>query len=283
MTAIIAGLRFMTMWCHFYALWIRIKFRFGSDLPVRLNTAVTEIDSTGTHIVVKTHKGEVTAPNVIVTVSTGILNSGDIRFKPELPEWKRSAIEKLQLGNHNRICLVYDRNVFGGYADQTATYLGGGDDMPMYFEIKPFGFNYAVGSTGGRFADWLERAGQDASIDFARERLVHMFGSEAGRNIVKAVVTAWRGDPWVRGAYSAVAPGSHGARKDLGASVDDRIFFAGEATSPNFMQTAHGAYISGVRAAQQVIASLGKKEKKTMDAEQLAWFLVKSPAQSLSA
>ena len=257
--------------------------RFGSDVPVQFNTPVTEIDSTGRDVVVKTRRGEITTPVVIITVSTGVLNCGEIRFKPQLPEWKRSAIEKLQLGNHNRICLVYDRNVFGDYADQTATYLGGSNGMPMYFEIKPFGFNYAVGSTGGRFADWLERAGQEASIDFAREKLVHMFGSEAGRNITKTVVTAWRGDPWVRGAYSATTPGAHGARKDLVVPVDDRIFFAGEATSPNFMQTAHGAYISGVRAVQQVAVSLNKSVDKTMDAEQLAWMLVKGNAQTLSA
>lgn len=249
--------------------------RFGSDLPVVLNTPVTEIDSTGETILVKTHQGDVTASSVIITVSTGILNANDIRFKPQLPEWKREAIRNLPLGNHNRICLIYDRNVFGDHSGQTATCLDG-DDGPMYFEIRPFGHNYTVGSTGGRFADWLERAGQRTAIDYAREKLVHMFGSEAGKHIVKTVVTAWRGDPWVRGAYSATAPGSHGAREVLGRAVDDRMFFAGEATSQNFMATAHGAYISGVRAVQQVAASLGVGADKTLDAEKLSWQLVKA-------
>lgn len=254
--------------------------RFGSDVPVMLNAQVIEIDSTGKSILVKTRKGDITASTVIATVSTGILNAGDIKFKPRLPQWKRDAARNLQLGNHNRICLVYDRNVFKGHTGHTATYLDGGDP-PMYFEIRPFGCNYAVGSTGGRFADWLERAGPDASIDYAREKLVHMFGGEAGRNIVKTVVTAWRGDPWVRGAYSATAPGSRGAREDLGRSIDDRLFFAGEATSSNFSDTAHGAYITGVRAACEAARAKGVHSERSLDAEKLSWQLVTDHAESL--
>jgi monoamine oxidase len=36
--------------------------------------------------------------------------------------------------------------------------------------------------------------------------------------------------------------------------VDDRLFFAGEACSRGDFSTAHGAWITGVSAAEQVIA-----------------------------
>jgi len=36
------------------------------------------------------------------------------------------------------------------------------------------------------------------------------------------------------------------------------LFFAGEATSPTFFTTAHGARDSGERAAQEVLAALGR-------------------------
>jgi monoamine oxidase len=39
----------------------------------------------------------------------------------------------------------------------------------------------------------------------------------------------------------------------LAAPVDDRLFFAGEACSPHFFSTAHGAYESGVTAAEQIL------------------------------
>jgi monoamine oxidase len=36
--------------------------------------------------------------------------------------------------------------------------------------------------------------------------------------------------------------------------VDGRIFFAGEACSRNDFSTAHGGYLTGMAAAEQVIA-----------------------------
>ncbi len=57
---------------------------------------------------------------------------------------------------------------FDGYSNDTATYFND-EDPPMNVEIRPLGLNYAVGVTGGRFADWLERAGEQADIDYARD------------------------------------------------------------------------------------------------------------------
>jgi CO/xanthine dehydrogenase FAD-binding subunit len=44
-------------------------------------------------------------------------------------------------------------------------------------------------------------------------------------------------------------------RGALAAAVDDRLFFAGEACSQHDYSTAHGAYLTGVAAAEQVIAA----------------------------
>jgi monoamine oxidase len=38
--------------------------------------------------------------------------------------------------------------------------------------------------------------------------------------------------------------------------VDDRLFFAGEACSPDFFSTAHGAYETGTATAEAALASL---------------------------
>jgi monoamine oxidase len=50
-------------------------------------------------------------------------------------------------------------------------------------------------------------------------------------------------------------PGRAGDRAKLASAVDGRIFFAGEATSPNFFSTCHGALESGMRAAGEVIGN----------------------------
>ena len=58
------------------------------------------------------------------------------------------------------------------------------------------------------------------------------------------------------GSIREAKSGHAGDRAVLAAPVDGRLFFAGEATSPEFFSTAHGARDSGERAAREVLASL---------------------------
>ncbi len=231
--------------------------RFGADLPVVLNAAVARIDWSGKHVRLSTPRGEVRAGKVILTVSSGILGGGHIRFDPPLPEWKQEAAAALPLGNHNRICLVYERNVFGADHPHGAALLDAGAE-PMSFAIRPFGYDYVVGLTGGRFAEWLERAGVEASVDLAKDKLKTAFGADIVKPIVGHTVTAWRGDPWVRGAYSAALPGQAHQRARLAEPLDERLYFAGEATSLESFSSVHGAYLTGIAAAQAAARAPGK-------------------------
>jgi monoamine oxidase len=236
--------------------------RHAVGVPVTLNTQVTAIDWSGKALRLTTPKGEVRAQKVIVTVSTGILAGGHIRFDPALPDWKQEAIAGLPLGNHNRICLIYDRDVFGAEAPRSAALLNQGAE-PMSVTIRPFGYDYVVGLTGGRFADWLERAGEAAAVDLAKENLKKSFGSDIVKHVAGHNVTAWRGDPWILGAYSAALPGQAAQRPRLAEALDERLFFAGEATSSEFYSTAHGAHLTGIKTAREVARSLGNAQNPT--------------------
>jgi monoamine oxidase len=88
------------------------------------------------------------------------------------------------------------------------------------------------------------------------EKLAKIFGSGIRLHLRRHIVTAWGSDPWTKGSYSAALPGNGRQRAALGQSIDDRLFFAGEATSTHAHATAHGAYISAVQAMQQVAVSL---------------------------
>jgi monoamine oxidase len=231
--------------------------RFGADLPVSLNCAVSTVDWGGREVALDTAKGRVRAKRAIVTVSTGVLGAGDIRFEPGLPNWKQAAIAALPLGTHNRIGLLFDRDVFDPEIPAGGGFMLPGED-PIGFGIRPFGQNYVVAYTGGRHAVWLERAGTAAAVDLAREKLAKVFGSGIAKHMTRHIVTAWAGDPWTKGSYSAVVPGQAHQRVEMARPLDDRLFFAGEATSNEFFATAHGAYISGVEAARAVAVSLGR-------------------------
>jgi len=78
------------------------------------------------------------------------------------------------------------------------------------------------------------------------------------RRLRPLAASFWRQDEFARGSYSYALPGHADDRARLAEPVDDRLFFAGEATSPNFFSTAHGAYETGAAAAEAVLASLHK-------------------------
>lgn len=46
--------------------------------------------------------------------------------------------------------------------------------------------------------------------------------------------------------------------KKLNILKDSKVFFAGEATSSNFVSTVHGAYQSGIREARNIIGTIQK-------------------------
>ena len=46
----------------------------------------------------------------------------------------------------------------------------------------------------------------------------------------------------------------------MAATVADRLFFGGEATSDLYPATNHGAYLSGQDVAQRVVDVAGKKK-----------------------
>lgn len=74
--------------------------------------------------------------------------------------------------------------------------------------------------------------------------------------------TSWSKDPFARGSMSFTAVGATPAdRTTLATPVQDRVFFAGEATSVELPGTVQGARDSGRRAAREVMAVAGADER----------------------
>jgi monoamine oxidase len=106
---------------------------------------------------------------------------------------------------------------------------------------------------GGTLARDLETGGERAFFDFASGQLTDLLGSAFARRIRPIHIHRWGLDPFSRGAYSFAVPGKADCRAALAQPVDGRLFFAGEATSREDYSTAHGAYLSGVAAADDVV------------------------------
>lgn len=229
---------------------------WGSDIEVSLNTRVDRIDWSGKGVSVETPKGTIKGRAVLSTVSNGILGAGDILFDPVLPAWKMEAILGLPTGTENKICLHFDEDIFG--PDGRGWHTTWNDEGESAgFEASVMGLNTAVIFTGGRHAVWLEKQGQQAGHDYAVDRVAEVFGNDIRKHVNRSIVTAWTTEPWTRGSYSCAQPGQFHQRAQLAEPLDDRVFFAGEATIVGPQACCHGAFLSGQRAAAEIASALG--------------------------
>jgi monoamine oxidase len=226
------------------------------DVPVTLGAEVSEIDRSGPLLGVITSRGRIEARTVIVTVSTDMIAKERLRFTPALPA-KLQAAAYLPLGLANKAFLQLDRPE----PFEPDTQLIGdprSSDSGSY-SLRPFGRSVVECFFGGSGARELEAEGEGAAADFAIEQLVGLLGSGMRRRLTPMVETRWAAEPFVGGAYSHAAPGHANARLELGRSVENRIFFAGEACSISDFSTAHGAHDSGVAAAEAALGALGHR------------------------
>ena len=121
------------------------------------------------------------------------------------------------------------------------------------------GLNTAAVFIGGRHGVWLEKQGQQACHDFAVDRVADIFGHDIRKYVNRSITTAWNTEPWTRGSWACAQPGQAHQRANLARTVDERLFFAGEATVYGGQGTCHGAYLSGIRAAKQIAGKLNVK------------------------
>ena len=137
-----------------------------------------------------------------------------------------------------------DSRLFGA-TDRTAT---------ATYHVRPFGRPVIEAYFGGRNAWALEKGGARAFFDFAVGQLTSLLGSDFAKRVKPLGIHLWGADPLARGSYLYALPGHADDRARLAVPVDGRLFFAGEACSPDFFTTAQGAYRHRVDAAEGMLA-----------------------------
>jgi monoamine oxidase len=201
---------------------------------------------------VETADGTITADAAIITLPSTLLAEETLRFTPALHE-KTAAAAGLPLGLDDKLFLSLsdadefeqDSRVFGR-TDRSAT---------AAYHLRPFGRPQIEAYFGGPLAVELEADGVPAFVDFAIAELVGLLGSDFARRVKPLHLHPWGVDPFSRGSYSCALPGKADCRGALAAPVEDRLFFAGEACSASDFSTAHGAYLTGIAAADLAIAA----------------------------
>ena len=228
--------------------------QWGNDVAVSLNTKVESVDWSRDAVVVNTTKGALKARCVISTVSNGVLAAQDIDFKPGLPDWKMEAVLGLPMGAENKIGVHFNKDVFG--PDDGGYYQSWSDDAHgAYIDVNLMSTNVATVFIGGRFSIWMEKQGPQVAHEFAVDHIANLFGNEIRQSVTRSIVSAWVTDPFVLGSYASALPGQYHQREFLPLPIDNKLFFAGEATA-RANGTCHGAYWSGIRVAREVAEAL---------------------------
>lgn len=220
----------------------------GAGVPAALETTVTSI-SYGNRVVLETNRGTMRAKAAIVTVSSAVLARGTIRFTPSIDEHLHAA-SCLPLGLANKVFLsIADPELVPAehHAIGSLGHSGTGS-----YSLRPFGRPLIECYLGGAMARELEEAGESAAVSFVIGELRDLFGSDVARSLSPLAVTRWGQQPTILGSYSHALPGLANQRAVLARPVSDRLCFAGEACSHEDFSTAHGAWQSGIAAADWI-------------------------------
>lgn len=211
------------------------------------------------------------ADHVILTSPLGVLKDETIAFDPPLPDWKKGPIQRLGFGTLNKVILVYDKpfwpvnqDMFGllrepevaDSLDQEDYIANRGKFYFFWNCIKTSGRPVLISLMAGDAAHQAESTSDAALVTEVTRELAKIFKQTVVPSPVETIVTRWGKDRFARGSYSYVGANSVPGDYESMAAPYGNLHFAGEATCATHPATVHGAYISGLRAASEVIDDL---------------------------
>ncbi len=249
-----------------------INSSFSKILPkISYNTPVVSIDYTGDKVELGTVSGEtISTDMVIVTVPLSILRDGDISFSPTLPALKLDAINNLGMDDGLKAALAFNGNFWGA---KTTSIISNGM-IPRYYapgigrsKANSVLAAFVMGAKATALGEFSEQQIYQQMLD----ELDALYNGNASRLVVRdqddnflGVVQNWSNEPYIRGAISYPKIGSSLSGDILALPLEDRVFFAGEATAKNDdAGTVQGALSSSERVFSEVIEAIAKSLEPT--------------------
>jgi monoamine oxidase len=252
----------------------------ASGAIIHLNTVVKELHwspkSVNAVCISGGHEAKIEASRAVITLPLGVLQAplhehGVVQFVPELPEHKLAAIRGVAMGHVTRLILRF-RERFWEKLDLRGT--GAGEDLsqlgfihypeapiPTWWTLLPIRAPILVGWVGGPDADKFAGRTNEYLSEQALSSLSQILGVSQKRLrelLFESYTHDWGSDPFTRGAYAYLPVNGVEAQRTLAGSLDNTLFFAGEATSVGHIGTVHGAIESGHRVAKEILASLSR-------------------------
>ncbi|TFH18481.1 MAG: FAD-dependent oxidoreductase, partial [Myxococcales bacterium] len=234
--------------------------RIAQGLDIRHGFKVDSIHWSDQSVTIASSDGrELTARAAISTLPLGVIQQRRVRFEPELPASKASALEQLTMGPVTKVLLHFERPIWPKWlailpCPQGPVTLY----WPVFFgtqaERPPVLSAYATGPR----ALQLSTMSDEEVAAVCAEDLERLFpGNPVRRLLCGFQRVDWAADELACGGYSFIRPGGTGSRLKLAAADTGALFWAGSATvNAPIAATVEGAFASGLRAAAEVVAHL---------------------------
>lgn len=207
---------------------------------------------------------------LVVTLPLGVLQQkpparGAVRFDPPLTS-KQDGLDSMVMGGVERLVLQFDKmfwedaDLLDGRSLKDLHFLFGRDPaFPTFWSALPIRVPVLVAWAAGPVAQRkLGRSQQqlEAEALAAIARTLSISEERVRSHFARSYYHDWLSDPFSRGAYSYVLAGGIEAQKNMATPLDSTLYFAGEATqSDGHRATVHGAFASGLRAAEEILAA----------------------------
>ncbi|KAG4953044.1 hypothetical protein GLYMA_14G032300v4 [Glycine max] len=221
----------------------------AKGLDIRQGHRVTKIVRQYNEVKVAVENGKTfVADAAIVAVPLGVLKAKSIKFEPKLPDWKEAAISDIGVGIENKIILHF-KNVFWPNVEFLGVVAETSYGCSYFLNLhKATGRPVLVYMPAGQLAKDIEKMSDEAAASFAFMQLKKILPDTSSP--IQYLVSRWGTDINTLGSYSYDAVGKpHDLYERLRVPVDN-LFFAGEATSMLYTGSVHGAYSTGMMAAE---------------------------------
>lgn len=225
----------------------------AEGLTLHLEQVVQAIEYGHDEVTITTNQGTFTGDYAVVTLPLGVLKSEAVTFSPALPTPVKNLIDKIPMGNVTKVAAKFG-TAFWPEALQYFGYMSEiKGQFPYFMNCRTFSAeNVLVGLCFGNYASVIEAKTDDQVTAEMMSILRNMFGADIS-NPTDIIVTRWSKDPYTLGAYSYTGVGvSPRDFNTLANPIRERLVLAGEHTTFRYHGTIHGAYLSGIKAAEAI-------------------------------
>ncbi len=226
---------------------------------IKFNTAITSIDYTDPSNIILTDNqgGTHTCTRLIITVPLSILKAGDISFTPSLPILNTSAWNRIGMSGGIKVTMSFFSNFWN--KQSTSIYTEGYAREYYAPGIVRTNSNRVLNAViVGDQAEALAGKTDEEIFNLLLADLDAIYPVQGGKatkefNPSSSYVFDWSKQEYIKGAQSYPLVSGTGAAAQMATPVQNRIFWAGEATALNGnTATVQGALESGQRVSLEL-------------------------------